>query len=211
MSKPLQLSKMFFVWFTFSFLWAIFRQFSFNELISELIAKPIIWLGPIIIFFKLGITPNSVIKDFQTRFLTTRPFWKIFLLPLFFAIFYFPLTNFRNIHIPEFVLSSLLLTVIINFSTAIVEEIVYRGVIFTWTLSIVGSIKAMVFTQILFLLGHIPILIINHQNFASTLSHAFFIVLLGLIETIFYYHNKSIYSAIIMHGVWNSLVYYFVL
>ena len=198
-------------WFVFSALWGIYRLFAFPEFFSEVVAKPIIWLGVTLYFLSKSVIPASVAQDLKINYSQTKPIWKVLFLPAVFIVLYFFLINFTQIEYREFSLFFLLLTVTINFSTGIVEEFVYRGILYVWFLKNTDEISAFIFVQILFLLGHLPTLIINSSSFSSALIHAFFIVLIGALHTVVFRVTKSIYASSLTHGIWNSLVYYFLL
>jgi membrane protease YdiL (CAAX protease family) len=198
-------------WLVLSIIWGIFKLFETPEIISELLAKPIIWLGITAVFLKFQVIPKRVIEDLRNNFLVTKPIYRIFLLPILFIILYFLLINFRMINNTSFNLSLLTTTIIINFSTGIIEEIVYRGVMYVWLLQKTGEILAFVLVQILFLLGHIPTLIIGSNSIEDALTRSFFIILMGSIHTGIFRINKSLYSSSLSHGLWNTLVHYFLL
>ncbi len=198
-------------WLALSLIWGIFRLFESTEFISELIAKPIIWLGFSAILFKLKLIPESVINDLKSFYLTKKPFFKIVILPIIAMLLYFILINFRQLAVIKFELAPvaiflLILTVVINFATAIIEEIIYRGIMYVWLLQKTNEVISFLLVQLLFLLGHLPILLLTSDSISSALVRSFFILLLGSIHTGIFRLNKSLYSSIISHGVWNTLI-----
>jgi membrane protease YdiL (CAAX protease family) len=195
-----------FWWIVHMIVWTVFRLFPSNEAFSELFAKPFLWIGTLVLFLVLKNLPSSVILTLKQQFLTVKPVWKIFLAPFLAAtalyfIYYFPV-----LHLPQVSAASLLWIVFINFSTAIIEEITYRGVVYLWLMRISSDIHAFLITQILFVAVHIPILILKSESFFSALSHIVFIIIMGLVYTAFFRLNKSLYSAVVAHGTWNTLV-----
>lgn len=194
-------------WFSFSAVWGIFRLFETPEIVAEMFAKPFVWIGSSILFWKLNLLPTTVFQNLKNHYFETKPFLKIYVLPLIFSVVYFLLTNFRRLSIPSIEPVHLITTISINFSTGIVEEFIYRGIMFIWLLKTTTSTKAFILVQIFFLLGHIPILLLNSDDPTSFLIRALFIVILSSIETIVFYLNKSLFSSIIMHGTWNTLVH----
>lgn len=200
-------------WFVLSACWALYRvlPFSLPESFSEIIAKPIIWLGVTALFLWKRIIPAEVLIDLKKNYLQTKPLLFVFFAPLLFTIVYFFVVNFRLVIIPEFSLFIILSTVIINFATGITEEIVYRGVVYVWLLQRTNELTAFAIVQVLFLLAHAPILILNSASVSAALTHVFFIVLLGGVYTMFFRFTKSLYASSISHGTWNSLLYYFLL
>lgn len=198
-------------WFAISATWGLYRLLDLPEFFSEVIAKPAIWLGITALFVMIGFIPIKVIETLKSDFTSTRPIWKIFLLPALFIVFYFYLINFRQVGYPEFSLSVLLLTLIINFSTGIVEEIVYRGFLYVWLLQKTHEVSAFFIVQVLFLLAHVPILFLSSGSAAETITRVLFILILGAIHTTVFRLTKSIYASSLTHGIWNSLVYFFLL
>ena len=198
-------------WFSLSFLWGIFRLFPSTEMISELLAKPFIWIGITVLFLKLNIIPDDVIINLKNNYLTKKPFFKIFILPLVAITLYFFFLNFTQFSFPKFSFNLLLLSIFINFSTGAVEEFVYRGVMYVWLLKNTNEIIAFILVQVLFLLGHLPILILTSNSLTTALVRSFFIILLGSINTGIFRFNKSLYSSMLSHGMWNTLVHYLLL
>lgn len=194
-------------WFAFSSIWGLFRLLQPQEVVSELIAKPIIWLGITALFFQLKLIPYQVIDHLKHFYLTKRPVGTTFIAPLLFTLLYFLTINFRIIKIPLFTPELVGLAILINFATGIVEEITYRGVLYVWLLQTKNEFLAFILVQLLFLLGHIPTLLINSDNLATGLTHAFFIILLGSVHTLIFRLTKSLYASSLSHGLWNTLVY----
>lgn len=194
-------------WFVFSAVWGLFRLTHPNEVTSELLAKPLIWLGITAIAFKLKLLPNSILKELQAKYLQVKPITSVFILPVAFVIFYFFLIYFRRVSLPEMELAGVLLSLLINFSTGIVEEIVYRGVLYTWLLKQKSEVVAFTLVQVLFLLGHLPTILLNSETLVQGLTRGFFIVLIGSVLTLIYRVTRSLYSSAVSHGVWNSLVH----
>lgn len=198
-------------WLTFSAIWGVYRLFDFPEFFSEVIAKPIVWLGITLLFFMRGFIPQKVFIDLKTNYTHLKPIWKVILLPSLFIILYFVLINFRQIKTPDFSILFLTSTLVTNFLTGIVEEIIYRGILYVWLLQKTDEITAFVLVQILFVLGHVPTLILNSDSLSAGLVHAFFIILIGTFHTLIFRLTKSIYASSVTHGIWNSLAYYFLL
>lgn len=200
-----------FWWLVLSAFWGIFRLFESTEFISELIAKPIIWLGITFLFLKLRIIPQDVTSELKSDYLTKKPILKIVVLPIIAITLYFVLINFRALSFVQFKflpasIYLLTLTFVINFATAIIEEIIYRGIMYVWLMQKTNEIIAFILVQFLFLLGHLPILILSSDSVSSALIRSFFILLLGSIHTGIFRINKSLYSSILSHGAWNTFV-----
>jgi membrane protease YdiL (CAAX protease family) len=203
--------KIFIWWLFFSLAWGAVRLLNLPEFVSEVIAKPSVWVGITFIFFALGVLPKVLRQDLRRKYLQTQPWWRIFLLPAVFIVMYFWVINFRNIHLPAFSWQLLATTLVINFATAIVEEYIYRGVMYVWLLKESDEITAFAVVQVLFLLGHLPVLLLHSPSVLAAISHAFFILFIGAIHTVIFRLNKSLYSSILSHGIWNSLGFYLLL
>lgn len=196
--------------FSFSALWALFRTLTVSEAVSELIAKPLIWLGITAIFIQLGVIPARVIRTLRSRYLSFQPAWKTILLPVLIVTGYFAIVNFRLLHIPSLSLVTVVVTLCINFMTALVEESLYRGILYVWLLQLTSEFKAFIIVQILFLCAHIPILL-QSGSAIEIYSRIIFIVILGVFYSFFFRSSKSLYASVLAHGVWNSLNAFFLL
>lgn len=198
-------------WMVLSVVWGLYRLLGWPEFVSEVVLKPVIWLGFAFICFKVGVIPQSILTLLRKQYSETRPFWKVFLLPALFTIGYFFLIRFGQISFPPFSLLFLVTAISINFSTGVVEELVYRGVLYLWLLKELSEAKAFVLVQVLFLLAHVPILVISSDFGVGMFVRAFFIVLMSVVYTLVFRLTKSVYASSLVHGIWNTLIYYFLL
>ncbi len=198
-------------WITLVSVWGIFKLFEVHELFSEGIAKPIIWLGITALFLKRKVIPATVITDLIKNYSSIKPIFKVFILPMIGTILYFFAINstFREISLPVFSFFSIAYVLVFSFATGIVEETIYRGILYVWLLRITSEVRAFILAQVFFLLGHVPILILNFDSPYKTATSIFFILLISTINTFVFKLTKSIFAAILVHGIWNSLVYYF--
>ena len=200
-----------FWWATFVSVWGVFRLLEVHELFSEVLAKPFIWLGITFLFLKRGLISAAVIADLRTKYSTYKPIITVLILPILGTVFYFFAINsiFREITVPAFSIYSLLYVLVFNFATGIIEETIYRGILYVWLLRITSEIRAFILAQIFFVLGHLPILFLNFDSLPKTVTSIFFILLISSLNTIIFRQTRSIFTAILVHGIWNSLVYYF--
>lgn len=194
-------------WLTFTLVWAGYRLVDTPEWLSELIAKPVIWLGITALFWWRGLIPQRVVTETKTHFLHLRPIWKTVLFPGLFIPAYFLLINWSQLRLPHWSWGLLISAVSINLATAIVEEAIYRGVLYVWILQLTTEVKAFSLVQVLFLAAHLPTLLLHSGSVTAALVHTLFIVLLGAIYTIIFRWTKSLLTATIAHGMWNSLAY----
>ncbi len=210
-TKVLTYKNLLIWWLAISVSWGIYRLFELPEFFSEVVAKPVIWIGATCLFLGMGLIPKKVLDDLKNSYSTTRPFWKIFLLPSLFIAVYFYLINFRQVVVPDFSYTLVATGLIINFATAVVEEIVYRGFLYVWLLQKTNEIVSFLVVQVLFLLAHVPILAMSSGTVMETVTRVVFILIMGAIHTTVFRVTKSIYASSLTHGIWNSLVYYFLL
>ncbi len=199
-----------FVWWCgFVVAWSVYRSFQVDsEVLSELLVKPILWLGSIAVAVRWRLLPVEVLKKLRIEFLRTKPMWLVFLLPFIGILGYFFAINAKSVLFPEFSIVSLMFAVIVNFSTGLVEEVTYRGVLYVWLLSITDELSAFLLVQGMFVVAHIPTLYLNSDSLQSGLVHIFFIVLIGAVHTGVFRATKSLYASVVTHGTWNTLVHY---
>jgi membrane protease YdiL (CAAX protease family) len=200
-----------FWWITFVCVWGVFRILEVHEFFSEVLAKPFIWLGITFLFLKRGVIPAAVITDLRTKYTTYKPIISVIILPVVGIVFYFFAINslYREIAAPVFSLYSLVYVLVFSLATGIVEETIYRGILYVWLLRITNEVRSFILAQLFFVVGHLPILILNFDSLHKTVTSIFFILLISSINTIIFRKTRSIFAAILVHGIWNSLVYYF--
>lgn len=204
-------SKLILWWFVITTSWGVYRLLELPEFFSEVLAKPFIWFGITALFLSGKIIPTNVFVDLKKNYTELRPVWKTIVSPATFILFYFLILNLDIITVPSFSFIVVLMTLIINFSTGIVEEVIYRGIMYVWLLQKSNEVIAFVAVQALFLLGHVPVLVLNSEDLGKALIHAFYIILMGAIHTLIFRITRSIYASSLTHGLWNSFVYYFLL
>jgi membrane protease YdiL (CAAX protease family) len=194
--------------FTFLLLvWGFYRLiFKLPDEVEEFFIKPIIWILPVLYLLKveranlssIGITLKNLDK----------------------AIFYGGgiglvlaaealIVNFikygvLNIN-PNLTSSFLLSTLIISIATAISEEIVFRGYIFTRIASVLkDELFANNITAILWSFIHIPIVIfINHYDPTTSAIYLFIVTLYGFGAGFVYARTKNILAPILLHLLWQ--------
>jgi membrane protease YdiL (CAAX protease family) len=206
-----KLFPVFIWWLTFALLWSVYRIFPFPQTISEFIAKPLIWLGVTGVFFSVKIIPKEVLQTLKQAYLGFHPIWKIFVLPIIFITVYFLFINIFTLSLIKFNFASLAYILTINLVTAVVEEVIFRGVLYVWLLQKTSEVPAFILTVVLFILIHLPKFLMEFTSVATLLTQIFFVLLLGSIFTGVFRVNKSLYSSIATHWAWNALTQVFLL
>lgn len=102
-------------WLVLVVVWSGFRNLGYPEPINELVGKPIIWIGITAIFLWQQVIPHQVVTDLSQKFLKTKPFTKIILLPIVFTVILFGLVNMRVIRVGSDVLAVIPVAVLVNF------------------------------------------------------------------------------------------------
>jgi len=195
------------LWFLCIFVsWSIYRLFDFPEEVTEIVAKSLIWIGLTTLFILKQWMPRAVIASLKNDFLHIFPLWKI-ILPSLLVLAYFLIIYLSEIHLSNLTISLTLMALLVNVPTAIVEEFVFRGVLYVWMLQKTNEVRAFIIVQMLFYAIHVPILITEFVSLPSLLTRTFFIVFMGAIYTLIFRTTKSLYASILAHGLWNSLVY----
>lgn len=190
---------------TLTIVWSLIRLVTIPELLAELVIKPVVWLGITAIFFYFKIIPQTVLRTIRTQFLTLTPVLKTILLPLLGMLAAAVLINFRGFSLPALSPEILLLALVTNFSTAIIEEAIFRGVLYVWLLKTTDELTAFLLVQAAFLMIHGVQLLTHSTSIAQFAVHAYVIVIFSVIHTAVFRLNKSLYSAILTHGVWNYI------
>ncbi len=194
--------------FTSLFLvWGCYRlNFKLPDEIEELIIKPIIWIVPVLFLVKyektnlesIGLTFNNLFKSIYITLI----------LGSFFAMLAF-ITNYIKYGKFNFGANlgqqGLLLSLGISFATAISEEIVFRGFIFSRLWSATGNeLHANLITTSLWTLIHVPVVIfVNKLNPIDAFIYLFLTFILGIGSAFLYARTKNISSSIFLHVLWE--------
>lgn len=195
--------------FIFAF-WSLYRYFP--EILplwfEELILKPLIWLLPTFWLVhkiekeklaSLGLTKKNLFKAL---------YWGIGLGIIFAAEGL--LTNiikYRGLHLPEVNYSFLGLIgiLLLSFATAVSEEIVFRGYIFTRLWRIWGNEwLANLISAFLFALIHLPIgLFVLSYTPMVMMIYLFFVFVYGFGAAFVFARSENLASSILMHVFWS--------
>lgn len=209
MQNKLKLLKPIFLWwFILTCVWGGFRALKIeSEVVSEIIVKPLVWVSSVLLAVRFNVLPRSVLQLLWQQHVKVRPLWKTMLVPFIGISVYFFAINYGKIYYHSVEWLGLMQSILVNFSTGIVEEFVYRGVLYVWLLGLVDELTAFVIVQLLFLFSHVPILLIRSPSLSAALTQVFFIVLIGAIHTLIFRWSRSVVASSISHGTWNTLAH----
>ena len=194
--------------FVYLFLvWGCYRLiFKLPDSVEEIIIKPIVWILPVLYLLKkekanlesIGITSKKLFPSIYFSLILGSLFVFLSLVTNFFKYGYF---NF-NANIGQ---DSLFTSLGISFITAISEEIVFRGYIFSrlWT-ALNNEWKANFITSILWTLIHVPITIfINKLDPLSAVVYLMLTFIFGIGSAFVYGRSKNVASSVFLHVLWE--------
>jgi membrane protease YdiL (CAAX protease family) len=200
-----------FALFSFVFvLWAVYRYFPeiLPSWVEELILKPLVWLVPTFWLVKEIEREKLASLGFTRKNLTRALYWGIGL-GVVFALEGF-LTNilkYRGLNLISLDYTSLdfLRLLVISFVTALSEETVFRGYVFTrlwriWKNEWLANIaSAFLFTLIylpvgIFVLGYRPMVM---------LIYLFFVFVYGFASAFAFARTENILASILLHVFWS--------
>lgn len=203
-NKDLLTEKILTVWGAIVIFWSLYRANIFVPLwINELIAKPIIFLLPIIIFL------NSRKKNFfkEVGFLPKKIQSEVlFSLCLFFVTIgfaWFVSASTRGIsffNFNRYDSFGLLIILGLSLATAISEEIVARGFIFNQLFKLSGNfLNSLFVSSCLFFILYLPGILTTKVLGEALLVNLFLNFLMSFILGIFFYLRGNIWSSILFH------------
>lgn len=202
-------------WLYLLFVWSLYRYFfRFSESLDELVFKPLLWLGPVLI----------MVKIWEQRSLTTigwtfnNFFENLYLgwgLGAFYALagiitnsYKYRGLTFIPIGITSLDLLSLLF---LSLATAFIEETIFRGYLLTrlekgFTKPIYANMGA----AVLFSLIHLPItLFLLKTDFATMISYLILMFAQGVGNGMIFQRKRSIAAPTVAHALWNMTVVLF--
>lgn len=182
-------------------LWTGYRIiFRLPEWVDEFVAKPIVWLTPLLFLRKdtFGNTLKSLKINISHNIL----------FGLSIGILYFcAYILFFSANPTHFSLKGIYLQLIIAFSTGFIEELVFRRYFLEEALLFFNDrIISNSFVTLLFTLIHLPIIIFVYRySLAETLSYLSLLTISGFIYGLVYLHRKSLLASTMTHAAWNFL------
>ncbi len=186
--------------------WTLFRMlFSLPEWADELIVKPLIWLGPILILKNLKLATQKstgLVRDlFLGSFLSLLILGEYLLANRLRGT---PLTFNPGLLRWPFFLPPL----IIAAATGLTEEIVFRGYIMgSFLKGKIPRFRANLLTTVLFIGIHLPIVFFYHQaRGTDLLTTLLTMATLSLVDGVAFSTTRSLVAPIAAHTTWNFLL-----
>lgn len=201
------------LWAWILLVWSLYRYFlKLPEWADELIFKPLVFVAPVIWYVRkiekrrletLGLTG----KNLFTSIYIGLGFGFLFALEGLAAnaIKYGKLQIVPSAVFGQYGMGLLL---VLSLATAISEEFLSRGFVFSRLLEKMKSLpKASIISTVLFVLLHVPILVTSLKLEGMTLVLFFATdVILGLANSLLFYTTRSLVAPILVHLFWNMTV-----
>lgn|SRR3989344_970862 len=190
--------------------WGVYRYATnYSEVVDEFVVKPLLWLIPIaviILFFEKKNVIHGIHLHFRTvvHDVAIGTAGALSVLSIFYAAMYIRdhALTFNPYHL-TFVSSLPLLW--ISLATALVEEITFRGFIFSRLKRDRHYVHwANILTTILFVLIHIPLVLFVQDNSLTTAAvRLTMLTELSLIDGYLFHARSGLVAPIVSHTVWN--------
>lgn len=211
--KKKSLEPVFQLWGWILLTWSLYRYFfKLPEAVDEFIAKPLVFVLPVLWYVLKKEKRNLV-----TLGMTTKNLFMSLYVGLGFG-FVFALEGiaanaikYGKIQInpiAAFEQYGLITLLILSVATAFSEELLNRGFLFGRILEKTKSLPyASLLSTVLFVLLHVPILVTSLKLQGMTLV-LFFMTdfILGLANSLLYYNTRSLLAPILVHVFWNMTV-----
>jgi len=200
-------SSVFILFLFIFFVWATYRiLFNFGEIIDVVFIKPFLWLVPMyIVLKKEGRAISSIGVTFKNLFPA------IYLSLLLGAVFALEALVVNFTKYDGFNFNKLdgslpfLLALILSFVTAVTEELVFRGYIFTrlwekynkeWIANLISSI--------LWMSIHIPVVLFLWKlSFVYGVTYLSLVGIFGIGAAFIFAKTGNIFSSIFLHILWQ--------
>lgn len=201
------------VWGWILLVWSLYRYFlkGMPEWVDEFVFKPLIFVAPVLgyVYTKekrnlesLGITTKNLFPSIYTGL----GFGMVFAIEGLFAhIIKYGGLDINPIEAFQQYGFSL---IVLSLATAFCEELLTRGFIFNRIYEKTKNLpKASIYSAVLFLLLHVPILVTTHKLTGMTLV-LFFVtdIVLALANSLLFYQFGSLMAPILVHIFWNMTV-----
>lgn len=193
--------------------WSLYRYFlKLPEWVDEFITKPLVFVAPVLWFVQkyekrklssLGITT----KNLFTGIYIGLGFGFVFALEGL-AANYIKYGSLQINPITAFGDYGMVTLLILSLATAVTEEILSRGLLFTRIMEKTKNLPyAAILSTVLFVLLHVPILATVHKFQGMTLV-LFFLTdfVLGFANSLLFYNTGSLVAPILVHIFWNMTV-----
>lgn len=201
------------VWGWVLLLWSLYRYFTrYPEPVDEFIFKPLIFVAPVL-WYVVKIEKKSL----ASLGLTVRNLFPSIYIGLFFGTVFaveglvvnaLKYGTFTVRPIAALISYGMLPLLVLSLATAISEEVLNRGFLFSRILEKTKNVGYAAFlSATLFLLLHVPILVTSLQLKGSVLV-LFFVTnfILGFVNSMLFYNMRSIVAPVLVHVFWNMTV-----
>ncbi len=211
--KTKSLEPVYQLWGWILLTWSLYRYFfKLPEVVDEFIAKPLIFVAPVLWYVLKKEKRNLISLGLTTKNLFTSlyvglGFGFVFALEGIAA----NAIKYGKIQInpiAAFEQYGLVMLLILSVATAFTEELLNRGFLFGRILEKTKSLPyAAILSTVLFVLLHVPILVASLKLSGMTLV-LFFVTdfILGLANSLLYFNTKSLLAPILVHVFWNMTV-----
>lgn len=193
--------------------WALYRYFfHLPEWADEFIFKPFVFLFPVIWYVRTREKRSLESVGITTKNIFTSIYIGLGIGFLFSlegivsnVLKYGKVELFPNTAFEQF---SIGMMILLSFATAVSEEVLSRGFVFSRLLEKTKSLLYSVFmSSVMFVFLHIPILVTELKLHGVTLV-LFFItdIVLAIANSLLFYKTRSLAAPILVHLFWNMTV-----
>lgn len=186
--------------------WGLYRLIAFfPETVDEVISKPLLWLLPILYFLKIekrGIDSIGITKKnlFSSIYLSLALGAGFALEGLIVHLFKYKGLEF-NAYIGE---GGFFLVFALSVVTAIVEEITFRGYIFSRMMEAFGEWRANFLSSFFWAVVHMPIsLFWLKLGLVDWSTYLVLVFVFGVGSSFLFARTKNIFSSILLHVFWS--------
>lgn len=189
--------------------WAIYRCFFYYpEWVDELIAKPLIFLAPVIfiIIYKERVSLKTL--GFEKKKLGRNILigaGAAFLLIEEYILTYYFKFNVIRVSPLLFQIQGLIPAIVISAATGIVEEAVFRGYFLNRLLKHYGNaVAAVSLSTLFFIIVHLPLYFyVLHFSASEMVVGVLLLLQLSVINSILFIYTKTIAAPAANHTLWN--------
>jgi len=195
--------------------WSLYRYFfRFSESLDELVFKPLLWVGPVLIVVKIWEqrSLSTIGWNFNNFFQNLYLGWG---LGAFYALAGI-VTNsykYRGLTFMPIGITSLdlLWLIVLSVATAFIEETIFRGYFLTRFENVFNnSLYANLGAAALFSLIHLPItLFLLKPDLITMIAYLILMFVQGVGNGMIFQQRKSIVAPTVSHALWNMTVVLF--
>lgn len=204
--------KVLLTYFAIFFSWTVYRYFyQFSEPVDELIAKPLIFVLPVIWYIwqyekgrwgKLGLKFRHLFRDL---YFGIGLGMVLGIEGLFFNYLKYGELNFEPVLPVEG--HGLYVFLGLSLSTAISEEILGRGFLYNQLRHYVSDVQAVFLSSVLFILLHLPIVIfVLHLSGIALVVYIVSVFVLSVVNCVLLRFSGSLLAPILVHAFWNMTI-----